>query len=180
MTTTKSTKVHTARAPRLSYFIQPIGNLWRCRRRCWGTVFENIGSGYDNGFPALFLCLSVHGCRLYEEVWTWERWNEIKTQPLFVTVQPLSQISGRILFGAGCSGVHASLELYSEQGYHDQPNSSAENWSVFTDSALAPQAEKLIYHLVRWDCAERLGVPSHPLRFSISFFLTFLIDETNR
>ncbi|XP_074614489.1 huntingtin-like isoform X2 [Acropora palmata] len=63
--------------------------------------------------------------------------------------QQLLKISGRLLFGAGCSGVHASLEHHSEQGSHDEPNSSAENWSVFTDSALAPQAEKLIYHLVR-------------------------------
>ena len=72
-----------------------------------------------------------------------------QTVPLFVTLLHLSQISGRLLFGAGCSGVHASLEHHSEQGSHDEANSSAENWSVFADSALAPQAEKLIYHLVR-------------------------------
>ncbi|XP_068709184.1 huntingtin-like [Montipora foliosa] len=63
--------------------------------------------------------------------------------------QQLLKISGRILFGAGCSGVHVSLKVNSELGPHDDSNSSAENWSVFTDSALAPQAEKLVYHLVR-------------------------------
>lgn len=53
------------------------------------------------------------------------------------------------MFGAGCSGVHVSLKVHSERGPKDEPRSSAENWSVFTDSALAPQAEKLVYHLVR-------------------------------
>lgn len=123
-----------------------------------------------------FLMLVGYGCRLYKNVWTWKLWNGITTVPLFVTLLHLSQISGRLLFGAGCSGVHASLEHHSEKGSHDEPNSSAENWSVFTDSALAPQAEKLIYHLVRWDCAEKLRLPSHPLRFGISIFL---IGETN-
>ena len=60
-----------------------------------------------------------------------------------------TQIAGNILFGAGCSGVHVSLKVHSEQGPSDQPISSAEHWSVFTDSALASQAEKLILHLTR-------------------------------
>lgn len=59
------------------------------------------------------------------------------------------QIAGNILFGAGCSGVHVSLKLHSERGPSDEPISSAEHWSVFTDSALAPQAEKLVFHLAR-------------------------------
>ncbi|KAJ7336620.1 hypothetical protein OS493_011839 [Desmophyllum pertusum] len=61
----------------------------------------------------------------------------------------LLQIAGNILFGAGCSGVHVSLKLHSERGPSDEPISSAEHWSVFTDSALAPQAEKLVFHLAR-------------------------------
>lgn len=59
------------------------------------------------------------------------------------------QIAGNILFGAGCSGVRVSLKVHSERGPSDEPISSAEHWSVFTDSALAPQAEKLILHLTR-------------------------------
>ena len=59
------------------------------------------------------------------------------------------QIAGNILFGAGCSGVHVSLKVHSDQGTSDEPISSAEHWSVFTDSALAPQAEKLVLHLAR-------------------------------
>ena len=61
----------------------------------------------------------------------------------------IKQIAGSILFGAGCSGIHVALKLHSERGPHDQPLSSAENWSIFTDAALAPQAEKLIYHIIR-------------------------------
>ena len=61
----------------------------------------------------------------------------------------LHKIVGSILFGAGCSGIHVSLKVHSERGPHDEPISSAENWSVFTDSALAPQAEKLVYHIAR-------------------------------
>ena len=61
----------------------------------------------------------------------------------------IKQIAGSILFGAGCSGIHVALKLHSERGPHDQPLSSAENWSIFTDGALAPQAEKLIYHIIR-------------------------------
>ena len=60
-----------------------------------------------------------------------------------------AQIVGSILFGAGCSGVRVSLKVHSERGPHDEPVSSAENWSVFSDGALAPQAEKLVHHLAR-------------------------------
>lgn len=60
-----------------------------------------------------------------------------------------TQIAGNILFGAGCSGVHVTLKMHSERGPSDEPISSAEHWSVFTDSTLAPQAEKLVLHMAR-------------------------------
>ena len=60
-----------------------------------------------------------------------------------------TQIAGNILFGAGCSGVHVTFKMHSERGPSDEPISSAEHWSVFTDSTLAPQAEKLVLHMAR-------------------------------
>ena len=82
-----------------------------------------------------------------------------------------TQIAGSILFGAGSSGVHVSLKMHSERGPSDEPISSAEHWSVFTDSTLAPQAEKLVLHLARCDLGQVMG-NCHEFIISLLFYLS--------
>ena len=61
------------------------------------------------------------------------------------------QFAGQLLFGLGSSGVHVVLKVQAETqgGPRDDPPGPLPGWNVFSDSALAPLAEKLLVHLVR-------------------------------